>query len=141
MISQSWKLIDFQQGTGNWECTYLVTDFDWPASFESLLTTFEASTFFVATRSLDWTIVPIFLNIFCWHAPFVYYIFLYFQMNQNWVQKSILLWLTPFPSSIMWRDSNPQPYDRESNSLATRPDWHPTIVCNLSLFKSLKRIL
>ncbi len=26
------------------------------------------------------------------------------------------------PSSIFGRDSNPQPYDRELNSLTTRPD-------------------
>ncbi len=30
--------------------------------------------------------------------------------------------MTPFPSSVLGRDSNSQPYDCESNSLITRPD-------------------
>jgi hypothetical protein len=34
-----------------------------------------------------------FFKIFFWRAPFGYVYFLYFQMNQNWVQKSILAWL------------------------------------------------
>jgi hypothetical protein len=60
----------------------------------------------------------LFWRFFCWHAPFGYPYFLYFQLNKNWVHKSILAWL--------WhRDSNPQPYDRESNLLTTRPDWRP----------------
>ncbi len=33
--------------------------------------------------------------------------------------------MTPFPSSILGRDSNPQPYDHESNLLTTRPDQCP----------------
>jgi hypothetical protein len=30
--------------------------------------------------------------------------------------------MTPFPSSILGQDLNPQPHDRESNLLTTRPD-------------------
>ncbi len=33
--------------------------------------------------------------------------------------------MTPFPSSILGRDSNTQPYDCKSNSLTTRPDRYP----------------
>jgi hypothetical protein len=33
--------------------------------------------------------------------------------------------MTPFPSSILGQDLNPQPHDRESNLLTTRPDWRP----------------
>ncbi len=46
----------------------------------------------------------------------------YFQMNQNWAQKSILAWFWHhFHHLVYWmrEDSNPQPIDRESNSLTT----------------------
>jgi hypothetical protein len=38
----------------------------------------------------------------------------------------------PFPSSILdktRRDSNPQPLDRESSPLTTRPDFRPCCCC------------
>ncbi len=63
--------------------------------------------------------------IFCWRAPFGNLYFLYFKMNQNWVQKSILAWLWHHFHLVQWmrQDSNPQPIDREPNSLpTTRPD-------------------
>ncbi len=50
----------------------------------------------------------LFFNILFWHAPFGYLYFLYFQMNQNWVQKSILPWLWHHFHLVYWgRDSNP----------------------------------
>jgi hypothetical protein len=60
------------------------------------------------------------------------YIFLIFPwMYQNWVQESTLAWLfNPFPSSIldkMRQDLNPQPSDRESSPLTTRPDSRPIL--------------
>ncbi len=33
--------------------------------------------------------------------------------------------MTPFPSSILGRDSNPQPWDHESSLLTSRPNYHP----------------
>ncbi len=69
-----------------------------------------------------------FFNFFCWSAPFGYLYFLYFQMNQNWIQISILAWLWHhFHHLVYWmrQDSNPQPIDRESNLLTIRPDWRP----------------
>ena len=47
---------------------------------------------------------------------------------------------TSFPSSI-GQDSNPQPFDRESSSLPTRPDSRPWLTWTLKLdyFISIKR--
>ncbi len=52
-------------------------------------------------------------------------------MNQNWVQEldDPGMGFKPFPSSNWMRqDSNPQPLDRESSSLTTRPDLHPELL-------------
>ncbi len=54
-------------------------------------------------------------------------VFSYFQMNQNWVQKSILAWLWPHFHLVFWMRQvlNPQRLDHESSSLTTRPDCRP----------------
>ena len=60
-------------------------------------------------------------------APFGCYIFLSFHLLNE--QGPIIdpgMALTPFPSRIRW-DSNPQPFDRESSSLPTRPDFRPAL--------------
>ncbi len=59
-----------------------------------------------------------FINKIFWRALFGGYLyFLYFQMNQNWVQKLILAWLWHHFLLVYWmrQDSNPQPINRESN--------------------------
>ncbi len=77
-----------------------------------------------------------FKYFFCWCAPFDYLYFLSFQMNQNWVQKSFLAWLWHHFHLVYWIrwDSNPQPKDRESNLLTTRPNWRPKKITNFYLF-------
>ncbi len=67
-------------------------------------------------------------------------IFFFFQMNQNWVQKSIPEWLWHHFHLAYWmtQDSNPQPIDRESNLLTTRPDWRPGSIYGLQLQGSRK---
>jgi len=67
-----------------------------------------------------------FFNIFFWCAPFGC---LYFStMNQNWVQEWILAWFWTHFNLVYWmrQDSNPQPFDRESSLLTTKPDWRPS---------------
>jgi hypothetical protein len=58
-------------------------------------------------------------------------IFSYFSMNEPELGARIDpgMAFNPFPSSI-WirRDLNPQPIDRESSSLTTRPDFCPVII-------------
>jgi hypothetical protein len=64
----------------------------------------------------------VFLNIFFVGMPHsATYIFLYFFSNEPELGTEIDtgMVMTPFPSSILGRDSNPQP---ESNLLTTRPD-------------------
>ncbi len=57
-----------------------------------------------------------------WCTPFRY---LMYQVNQNWVQDSILAWLCPHFHQVVWmrQDSNPQPFHRDSSFLTTRPNW------------------
>ncbi len=62
-------------------------------------------------------------------------------MNQNSVQESTLAWLfNPFPSSILDKtrqDLNPQPLDRESSPLTTRPDLRPIKLMTLKCLKTM----
>ena len=57
-----------------------------------------------------------------WHVPFGY---LYFSLFSNEPELGTEIdpgmVMTQFPSSILGRDLNPQPYDRKLNSLTTRP--------------------
>ncbi len=45
------------------------------------------------------------------------YIFFFINEPELGIEIDPGMVMTPFPSSILGRDSNPQPYDRESNSL------------------------
>jgi hypothetical protein len=66
----------------------------------------------------------VFFNIFLLACPiWLPIFFLYFQ-NEPELGTEIDpgMVMTPFPSSILGRNLNPQPYDHESNSLTTRPD-------------------
>ncbi len=65
-----------------------------------------------------------------WFAPFGYLYFSYFSMNEPELGAGIDpgMVFNPFPSSILDKtrqDLNPQPLDRESSPLTTRPDFHP----------------
>ncbi len=60
---------------------------------------------------------------FCWYAPFG---FLYFSSFSNEPEMGTEInpgmVMTPFPSSTLGQNSNPQPYNHESNLLTTRLD-------------------
>jgi len=76
-------------------------------------------------------------NVFFWCDPFGYlYFFIFLQSTRiECIYLSILAWLWPHYHLVYWmrRDSNPQPIDRVSNSLTTRPDRCPihTAVINI----------
>ncbi len=74
----------------------------------------------------------LFLNVFGWFTPIGYLYFSYFSMNEPEFGGGIDpgMALNPFPSSILDKtrqDLNPQPLDRESSLLTTRPDLRPYI--------------
>ncbi len=52
-----------------------------------------------------------YVSFFCWCATFGYLYFSYFQMNQNWVQKSITAWLWHHFHQVYWmrQDLNRKP--------------------------------
>jgi len=74
----------------------------------------------------------------------VFFLFLH-TMNHNWVQESILTWLWPHFHLVYWvrqdsiltwlwphfhlvnlvrQDLNSKPFNHESSSITTRPDWN-----------------
>ncbi len=70
-------------------------------------------------------------NVFCRFAPFGYLYFSYFSMKEPELGTGIDpgMAFNPFPSSILYKmrqDLNPQPLDRESCPLTTRPDLRPS---------------
>ncbi len=78
------------------------------------------------------------LNFFCLFASFGYLYFSYFSVNEPELGAGIDpgMDFNTFPSSILDKtrqDLNPQPLDRESSPIITRPEFCPRILSFITL--------